>query len=233
MIMGLFDRFSGGRAKKTKQTPSESLRDYTGLRVEVLDQDDQLLFLAVLIVLGGGKVDLRLPEGQPKVPEEIGAEPFEAHIRGYEERLQQAVHMEGTVTRISEYSWNVEYLRIVGKDNDRAFFRQNINTVGEVSPVDDPEDVRVCTVHNVSAGGVCLRVDAEYPKDTRLKLRTRLTSTQAMSSIMCEVRRVTLRRDGKFEYGCRFLNLSPVDEDRISKAIMEMQQSQARRQLGR
>ena len=230
--MGLFDRFRG---KKKTKAESDSLRDYSGLRMEVFDQDDQFLFMAVLLILQDATPELRQLADAPDIPWEIGAEPFHAKLRAFDSIQKLAVHLEGIVSRVDEDVLKIERLRLVSKDNDRAFFRQGINAVGEVYFTGDPDAFSwVCELRNVSAGGVCLRMKEEdFQIGDELTLRARLSPEQDISEFPCIVRRVTPKRGGMFEYGCQFVNLTAADQDRISRAIMEIQQNLARRSMGR
>ncbi len=230
--MGLFDRLRG---KKKTEKSTDSPRDYSGLRMEVFDADGAFLFLAVLLILGDGPPELRQLADGPDIPWEIGAEPFPAKLRGFDKNQNLAVHFEGIVSRVDEDALKIEQLRLVSKDNDRAFFRQATSAAGEVYFTGDPDAFAwICEIRNVSAGGVCVRLKEEdFQEGDELTLRARLTPTQDISELNCIVRRVTPKRGGVFEYGCQFIDLTPADQDQISRAIMEMQQYQVRRSMGR
>ena len=244
--MGILDLFSSSGRNKSADSQQEALGAYSGMRVEVLSLSGQLLFVAKLFLLRGGIVELQLPsDAVDTAPNPEETEPFQANLRGYDATQRKAIHMTGLITPVTRELWRVERLKIVSKDNDRAFFRQPTSAAGEVSLSSRPGVGRfalaghpgaashVCEVRNISAGGVCIQTDEAFRMGDRLLLKSRLLPGGQLSSLLCEVRRITQRRGNVFEYGCQFIDLSSADEDLIAKAIMDMQRIQAKRQTGR
>ena len=231
--MGLFDRFTGGgKNKKTEKTEKtgadESLLDYSGMRVEALDAEGKLLFLARLSISEGGLVQLyQQTEGFSGE----GQEPFQIQLRGYHTTQNKAVHMTGTALWVSDQLWRVEQFRITGKENDRTSFRQGLEANGEVIRLGSfgSESSAACEVVNISVGGVCFRTEHEYMSSDRLLLRSQLLPNHSMVPLICEVRRVTKKDKGQFEYGCKLLDLTPAQEDQIARAILELQRQRIRR----
>ena len=228
--MGLFDRLSGGgkNKKKEKGGSDESLLDYSGMRVEVLDAEGQMLFTARLSVSEGGLVQLYQ---QSDGPAGEGLEPFPVQLRGYHTTQNKAVHMTGTAFWVSDGLWRVDQFRVTGKDNDRAYYRQGIDTGGELVRLGSlgSEPAASCEVVNISVGGVCVRTDREFAAGDRVLLRSRLLPNQNLAPLICEVKRISEKRKGQFEYGCQFVDLNPAQEDQIAKAILELQRQRIRR----
>ena len=226
--MGLFDRLAGGKRKKEQEARenAESLLDYSGMRVEVYDAENTLLFVARLSITPGGLVQLhQLSAGG----EGLDAAPFPVTVRGFFEAQKLAVHMSGTASWVSDRLWRVEEFRVTSKENDRAFFRQGIDTSGEVTRIGTlGSQACPCEVVNISAGGVCIHTSEQFGAGNLLVLRSRLLPDQDLPPVMCEVRRVTEKKKGLYEYGCQFVDLHPAMEDQIARAIVELQRQKLR-----
>ena len=245
--MGLFDFLSRSGKNKPAPAPARvSLEEYSGMRVEVLSPEHALYFLARLRVAGSAVELERVSESALSEPEEQTEDgeadeaseaaeepkPLPVLLRGFEERTRLAVHMEGDMTHISGSLWRVTGLRVQGKDNDRAFFRQDVGTAGEVMLVGKPgasPDIQKCRVVNISAGGACVRTAERYELGDKLLLRSRLLPDSELKPLFCTVRRVTERKGGEVEYGCQFSGLDGALEDEIAKAILKLQMARMKR----
>lgn len=217
--MGLFS----WRKNKNKDDGSSDLTEFEGMRFEVMDEREHLLFSARAGVTWDGALELR-PTIVPRFPP--GASYIPVLLRGYEPSVKKAIHMEGNIVPLGDGRLQVEDLKLTGKDNDRAFYRQATAIVGSVMPLRQRGvEALPCRVLNVSAGGVCLQVRAECMVGEKLLLRSSLLDGWKEMALMCVVRRAT-RRKNAFEYGCEFVDLSPALEEAISRAILEMQLQQ-------
>ncbi len=215
MSMGLFN---WGKNKDADN--AGKLAEYSGIRVEVMDTNERLLFIAHVSVTWEGKVELR-PTTALRVPASV--KDFPVLMRGFQTTQKKAVHMEARISPRSDGSWTVEDLKITGKDNDRAFFRQDTLLSASVMPLHQRGvSALPCKVVNVSAGGACIQFAAECMLGERLMLNINLTEDAAPMQLMCVVRRV-IRRKTTFEYGCEFVDLPPAVEEAVSKAILDMQ----------
>lgn len=213
--MGLFDR----RAKAKSGGPRD-LGEYAGMRIEVMNENGELLFVGRSDITAGGMLELQ-PITVPRISP--NAKYVSVVMRGYEDSVKKAVHMEGGISPRTNGRWAIEDFSVTGKDNDRAFYRQDTVIGGDVMPLRQAGvDSHPCRVVNISAGGVCIFVDAEYRRDEKLLLRSSLLEGWELTPLVCVVRRITPRKGG-FEYGCEFTELNSATEDIIAKAIMEMQ----------
>ena len=255
--MGLFDFLTGGK-KNSKNEAADRLgspRQYSGLRVEVL-QEGELLFVARLAIGEGDLAELQQLSGQA-LPDDLAAwveevhraeiteaiedddvaklirerEPISVRLRGYDEERQAAVHMNARISPLGAELWRATDIVIVARDNDRAFFRQGTqNSTGEVVRlVNGKRETQRCDIVNISAGGVCIRMKEPYNVGDRLILKAKLLPGQELNPVVCNVRRVMERRGEVFEYGCQFGELNSVTENQISKAIMDLQIKRIRR----
>lgn len=214
--MGLFN---WGRNKEKDDGPGE-LAEYSGMRLEVMDANERLLFVAHASITWDGEMELR-PTAPLRVPPTVKS--LSVLLRGFQLATKKAVHMEATISPRSDGSWEVEDLEITGKDNDRAFYRQATSISATVVPMRQRGlQAAPCRVVNISAGGVCLQFAVECMMGEKLLLNTSLLEGTQSVQLMCVVRRV-VRRKTIFEYGCEFIDLSPAMEELVSKAILEMQ----------
>lgn len=227
--MGLFDRLSNRAGKDmTGKGGSGNLGEYSGMRVEVVSEGETPLFVARVSVSWDGRMELTPISGLSSGINELVSIPVS--LRGYQESVRKAVHMDCNIERRSNGVWEVRNLEITGKDNDRSFFRQDTSIVGEVVQVGRGGiNSQSCEVVNISAGGVCIRVAAAYAMGDKLMLNSKLLPNWDLAPLMCVVRRITRRRGVIYEYGCEFLNLNPATEDMIAKAIIEMQMKNRKR----
>ena len=220
--MGLFDR------RKDEDKKQENISEYTGMRIEVMDEDEDLLFVARSKVLWDGSMELT-PITTPHIDEDTDY--LYVTLRGYEESVRKAVHMEGDMVKRNDKEWRVSNVHVTGKDNDRNFFRQDTGSAdGTVTPMKQTGiSSNPCKIINISAGGACIQTDREFMVGDKLLLRANPLKDLELPTLICVVRRVT-RRKGAYEYGCEFDNLRPSVEDAIAKSIMEMQRKRMRRE---
>ena len=229
--MGLFSHKkqdkNQGKAAPAPEETAPSLLDFSGMQVEVLSSEGSLLFIARLSVSDSGKAKLwQVSEGfiPPFEP------PLPVKLRGYFEHDKKAVHFEGEASLTQENLWELENLRLISEENDRAFFRENTQLTGDVRLVGwVGAESKPCDIVNLSAGGVCIRSAEEYQKDDKLLLTAALHEGAEPVTLLCEVRRVTLKPNGQNEFGCRFVNLDGPREDQIAETIMELQRQKLRR----
>ena len=229
--MGLFDRFSkSGRGKNAGKQQEDSISDYSGMRVEVMNEEQELMNIARLNVSLGGKVELqRVDDAEADAPEAAEADPeaeatVHVLLRGFDRIQQKAIHMEGDANPEEPGLWRMERIKIISKANDRAFYRQDVDIPGELRPLGrgSTQPMEPCRLVNISAGGVCIQSETDFEVGERLFLRSRLMPNYEVV-LQCIVRRVTPRRGSLKEYGCKFENMDANSEDQIAKAIFQIQ----------
>lgn len=54
-------------------------------------------------------------------------------------------------------------------------------------------------------------------------LMSKLLSDNGLPPLVCRVRRIVKRRNGIYEYGCQFVDLSDATRDRLFKAVITFQ----------
>lgn len=228
--MGLFGLF--GRKKKKSEAPehrdtdenlsTDNLAEYSGMRVEISTLEGQVLFIAKLMNIQGNTAELYQYSETTfsEDPQSI----VQIRIRGYDDKNERAVYLEGTTVPMPEHIWKVENLTLIRLGNDRAFFRVDTNidaaitSVGRTAAGEEP-----CRLLNISVGGACIISNARYHKGDRLLLNVKLFEERDASLLFCKVLRVTEKDYLGFEYGCRFLEMNETEQNKITQIIFDLQ----------
>ena len=229
--MGLFDLFG---KKERVQPPqedrgkdeAEEFQIYSGMRVEVTTEAGQILFVAKLLGLRGDKAELH-QYSESEILQDAGS--IHARIRGYSDHERRAVYMEGVITPGPKHIWQVEELTVVRIGNDRAFFRLDTDlpaTVTTFSGLAIGE--RPCRLLNVSIGGAGISSEHRYHEGDKFLLKVRLLEDRPESAMFCQVLRVIEKKEEQFIYGCRFLELTEEDQEKITQNIFAVQRQKRR-----
>lgn len=216
--------------KRAKERPPQEDKDtngteeldiYSGMRVEVTTAAGQILFVAKLMGLHGDKAELH-QYSEAAIVKDV--ETIHARIRGYSDYERKAVYMEGIITPGPKHIWQVEELTIVRVGNDRAFFRLTTNldaTATMFSGLAMGE--KPCKLLNISVGGASVSSEYRYHKGDKFLLKVRLLEDRPESVMFSQIVRVVEKDEGKFEYGCRFLELTEADQEQITRNIFAAQ----------
>ena len=216
--------------KRAKERPPQEDKDtngteeldiYSGMRVEVTTAAGQILFVAKLMGLHGKKAELH-QYSECAIVKDV--ETIHARIRGYSDYERKAVYMEGIITPGPKHIWQVEELTIVRVGNDRAFFRLTTNldaTATMFSGLAMGE--KPCKLLNISVGGASVSSEYRYHEGDKFLLKVRLLEDRPESVMFSQIVRVVEKDEGKFEYGCRFLELTEVDQEQITRNIFAAQ----------
>lgn len=207
--------------KNEKAAEEESLDIYSGMRVEVTTDAGQILFVAKLMGLHGKKAELH-QYSESEIVKDV--ETIHARIRGYSDYERKAVYMEGIITPGPKHIWQVEELTIVRVGNDRAFFRLTTNldaTATMFSGLAMGE--KPCKLLNISVGGASVSSEYRYHEGDKFLLKVRLLEDRPESAMFSQIVRVVEKDEGKFEYGCRFLELTEANQEQITRNIFAAQ----------
>lgn len=225
--MGLFDFFKSRPQPEApaEPEPREEPEAFTGpcyshMRVEVTAFDGRLLFVARLMNHRGSTAELYQFSDADIPPD---TEPLHVRIRGYHDQERKAIYMEGVISPLPKHVWQVTELAIVRIGNDRAFFRLDTDVAATATSFGSGAGERPCRMLNISVGGARLASEHRYWEGDKFLLSVRLLEDRDPSIMFCEVLRVIEMGEGKYEYGCRFLELNEADQDRITQNIFDAQ----------
>ena len=203
------------------KTPSPIPGMYNGMRVEVLDHNGILLFVADAQVMNKQMVELVRTSA---IMHSGIADGMAVSVRGFNAYDNCGVHLDGKLSRLSQgqdSAWLVKDLDLKGKDTGRSYSRRPIEAQAWVLPENGPDWLE-CRVVNASAGGVCFRTYETYQSGQRLSIRFRLRRGKEQPPLTIEVRRV-VDTNGVYEYGCEFVDLNSEVDTIITKTIIELQ----------
>lgn len=230
--MKLFDLF-GKKAKtpepekKEEADAGEELELYSGMRVEVTTGSGVLLFVAKMLGIHGTAATLH-QYSDTELPQD--GEPIPVKIRGYSDRDRKAVYLEGVISPLPNKVWQVEELTLIKIENARAFFRLDTNldatatVFGGLSAGERP-----CKLLNISVGGASISSEHRYHEGDKFLLKVRLLEDRPESAMFAQVVRVIEKDGGRFEYGCRFIELTEPDQERITQNIFAVQRQKRKR----
>ncbi len=222
--MGLFDLFG----RKRRMQPAEKEEDdtaktgaYSGMRAEVTTFDGRLLFVAKLLGVRGETAELH-QYSEIEIEEDDG--PIHVRIRGYNDHERKAVYLEGVITPRPKNVWHVEELTVARVGNDRSFFRLTTNLDATATAFKgEAAGERPCKLLNISVGGACVGSEYEYQMEDKFLLKVRLLEDRPPSAMFCQVLRIIKKDGAGYEYGCRFLELTEEDQEKITQNIFEAQ----------
>lgn len=218
--MGLF-----GSKNKTRDRDYINLAELLGLRIEVMTREEKLIFAATLGITPDGNMELR-PLATPRLDPSIPRYPV--MLRGYQSEKKEAIHINCFISAGKDGNWNIEETEVVGRDNDREFFRLETSIPGEFTAASRRNQaVMMCQIINVSAGGLALITAHPLEIGEKLTIRSVMLESKGIPPMICTVCRCARRKAG-IEYGCEFDNLSPQMEEKLVRTVMDMEQFHSR-----
>ena len=135
--------------------------------------------------------------------------------------------MEGVIRPSPRNIWLVEELKVCSAGNERAFFRLTTNLDATATMFSGLEmGEKPCKLLNISVGGASVSSKSRYHLGDKFLLKVRLLEDRPVSAIYGQVVRVTEKKDGEYEYGCRFLELTEEEEEKITRSIFTVQRQQ-------
>ena len=226
-LLDLFNQKAKVQPPQKRGDADEQLDVYSGMRVEVTTDAGEILFVAKLLGLHGDKAELH-QYSESEIAQDVGT--IHARIRGYSDHERKAVYMEGVITSGPQRIWQVENLTVVRVGNDRAFFRLETNleaTATTFSGLGMGE--RPCKLLNISVGGASISSEHRYHEGDKFLLKVRLLEDRPESAMFAQIVRVIEKDGGRFEYGCRFIELTEPDQEQITQNIFAVQRQKRKR----
>lgn len=222
--MGLFDAFrkspSEKRAEEThKRAMREDLEVYSGMRVEVTSRDGRIFLVAKLVDLRGDRAQLE-PGANGSLMSRSD-DPLNVTLRGYSSKENRTVLLEGTIRTGAGKLWQAEHLALVDQqDEQRAHIRVQTSLEGDFTLPDRPGvPEEHCEIRNMSMGGICISSRARRDVGDKFLLRIDQLLELRDVPLTCQILRISDRKPGCFEYGCRFVNLGEEEERRLFRAM--------------
>ena len=197
---------------------------YNGMRVEVLDEEGKLLFVADAQVLSAEMIEL--VRTSDLLRPGLGEDAISVSIRGFNAYENCGIHIDGELSKLArgqDSAWLVKKLDVKGKDTGRSFSRAPIKAKAWVCPENAAQAKWLaCDVVNASAGGVCFRTAERFSAGDKLSIRFQLRRGKELPPLTIAVRRAGNRGEG-YEYGCEFVDLNSEVDALITKTIIQLQ----------
>lgn len=214
--MGLF-----GNRNKERNEDRINLREYSGMRMEVMTEKEQMLFIATASITWEEEMELHPITTvylDPAIPR------YTVLLRGYNEALKKAAHLKCHISAQPGGTWAVSDVESLGKNNDREYYRHNISVEGEFMQLrQNGFGMTPYQMVNLSVGGTRIATGKALMVGEKIMLRSPTLEKWGLASLMCEVKRI-FRKGGGYEYGCEFVDLTPQAEEQISKVLVKLQQ---------
>lgn len=227
--MGLFDAFRKKPWEKRadeayKRAMREDLEVYSGMRVEVTSSDGRIFLVARLLELRGDRAQLE-PGANGSLMTRSD-DPLNVILRGYSSKENRTVLLEGTIRAGAGKLWQVEHLSLLEqRDEHRAHIRVETNMEGSFTLPDRPGvPEERCEIKNMSMGGICIGSRARRDVGDKFLLRIDQLFELKDTALNCQILRISDRKPGYFEYGCRFTNLNDEEERRLFRAMYALYQ---------
>ncbi|MCI8360493.1 MAG: PilZ domain-containing protein [Clostridiales bacterium] len=222
--------------KASKQEQELKLR--SGMTVEVLTRDNQVVFLARVVEMHDKSVKLTSVSGDD-VPQVFYN--AEIKLRSFLSDMK-TVLFEGVVRGSSENFWIIEELKGQVRQG-RAFYRQSVSTKAHVSCVNgiyapnrkraDGGKIAACDILDISGGGVRVSCKEKFEEgDWLFIMDANFAPVKDQFSFTCRVLRVEFKRN-MYIYGCQFEGLSQKEQDRLIEAIFVLQREETQHKSGR
>lgn len=212
--MSLFDLFRKKSEKNIKE-----LEIYAGMQVIVKALDGKMLFFAKLQELQEHAAVLYEYSATDKF-QNIAIAPIPVKIRGYSDWERKVIFMDGNMFPLQKHTWQIDNLTIAKIENERAFPRFRTDIAGTVTAANGIKKAeRPCKILNISLGGACIESEYRYYKGDTFLLKAKLLEDRPLSVMYCEILRVVEKDASRFEYGCRFIELTEADQTELAQTI--------------
>lgn len=205
-----------------------------GMILDVIMQDEQVLFSGCVEDFDGDTLYLVDPNGKSVPPVTFGTE---LKLRCQLSDNQVKVY-HGTVLGSRSTKWKIGELCDWYGWNRRSFYRQSLSIEGRVLRTKriharsmQSLDVKVaCRLLDVSGNGTrlaCSQAVFEIGDQLHITDVTLLPNEKPFS-FFCVVKRIEKARFNNI-YGCQFFGLDPREEDRLVRSVFHLQLQERRR----
>lgn len=122
-----------------------------------------------------------------------------------------------------ELFWRAEDLRMVHVEDERSFLRLETNLRAVVIPMEHfGTGEQTARVLNISAGGAGIGTKYQCCRGDRLLLKADLLAELGIRHLFCQVERIEKKGVAGFVYGCRFIELTKEEQERMDVGIRRL-----------
>ena len=215
-----------------------------GMRLEMLSENQTPLFKGVISKKDDECIWVSHAEGSEVPPVVYNSR---VRLKGYK-KDDNILMLCGTVFGSTPLFWKIGQISEFSIFNKRENYRHPVSIVTTAcrlphKPGEEPEEktgeecadvgTEQCAVVNISSGGVLFCCDHRFPVNATVQLgEIRFYPDHPPFVLRCKVLR-TSEQDGRHFHGCRFIDLSAKEQERMVREIFLMQRDEIRRRNGR
>ena len=212
---------------------------YTGMRVEILTMENQVIFLGTLEVLDESHIKITEANNELVPKAEFNSR---VKIRGYH-RESGSLTIFGKICGSTDKFWKVDELQTTQTSEKRKFYRQNLsleatvicmNRIFEPSRESTVKDSfpHPCYLRDISAGGALFRSKLEFQEGDWVLLNAQSPIPKGKPrAVTARVRRVS-PGERYYECGCQFEGITEKEEDHLLQIVLFLQQKERKRRRG-
>lgn len=208
----------------------EQLGLYPDMKVEVLTSDNKLLFMGKVEEFENGVLQIRDGKDQALPPMAYNCQIKLRCFQG-----SKVLVAQGIICGSSERRWKVDQLEIMSGEDRRAFFRQRIDAVAQMMPINETFDQKdglkkgkqvPCQIVDVSMGGILISSKERFQEGDWLFVSGICIATEEKDfSFICRIQRY-LEVGDEILYGCQFKELDTREQERLLRAIFIAQRKE-------
>lgn len=215
------------------------LADYVGCACEVKTMENDLLVIgkirAVLDDENGQSIEIISSDGD-RLPTAAYGIPVKVNL--YSSKLG-FLGLGGKVYITHESFWRINDITTFGENERRSYFRIKVHTHAEVTGPDKTNTIRTfkCTVTSVSLSGVLIALDDDdsfFSPGTEVYIHgLKVMEGYDSFDVKCVVCRTDEHHSLGRLYGCRFVDMSMKETDRLYQEIFAKQRIDIQKRRGR
>ena len=213
------------------------LADYVGCACEVKTMDNDLLVLGKIrsVLDDDGQAIEIVSYNGDSMPAAAYGIPIKINIFNNKKGF---LSLGGKVYITHESFWRINEISTFGENERRSYYRLKIHTNAVSTGPDKTNTTRnfKCLVTSVSLSGILIAVDDDdcyYRDGTEIEVRgLKVCEDHESFNVKCVVNRIDENHLLGKLYGCRFVNMSGKESDRLCKEIFAKQRLDIQRRRG-
>ena len=132
--------------------------------------------------------------------------------------------IEGLISLSMDTYLQISLLRILKKEESRYYFRQNVMEPSLISFVNQKVAENPCMIINISGSGIAIQSKSVYEVGDQLWFyNQRFCKSGAVHNVKCQVVRKRTLENNQYFYGCQFMEMKPIEEEKLFRDIFALQ----------
>lgn len=207
-----------------------------GNMVEVLSGDNHLELLGRVVNYTGDMISIQDANGQEL--------PSILYNRDVKLRITQngvSAVILGKICGSTKQFWKIDRLHTTAVSEKREFFRQAVRSGAKVKclkrsaqapRLNRGEEPTVCTVLDISAGGILIRSTEPFQLGDQLLITDVHLANEKPFRFTCFVQRTEREFGQGTQFGCQFEPMDQREEDRLLRALFSIQRQEIQKSRG-